>query len=149
MLGGNWSWPYRAIDGKLWTLNDVRLNQNSWSTRLLCAKCHTLNFNAMSQAHPHKKPSHQGGYAGEPYTSYDTSFACVACHIPVPHGSTVSRLIGYDTMPEPYTIEPSPGVTFPVIRQFKKSMMYGKNGSCYIPNTDACHTAHTRSFVGD
>ncbi len=28
--------------------------------------------------------------------------ACVECHVAVPHGSKVSRLLGYATMPEPY-----------------------------------------------
>ncbi|WP_303720824.1 hypothetical protein [Malonomonas rubra] len=147
LLQGSWTWPYRPIDGKLWTLNDVRSNINSWNSRLLCAKCHSLNFNDMSDEHPHLKTGHTSNYGAEPYTTYDSSFSCVACHIPIPHGSAVSRLIGYDTLPEPYKITVSTGATFPVLRQFKKEQVYSKR-SCFVPNTAACHSAHTIKVDG-
>lgn len=147
MLEGSWTWPFKPAGGKLWTLADINNNLNSWSTKLLCAKCHTLNNYGMGHSHPHQKIGHSSGYKAVvgtllPYSDYDTSFACVACHTPVPHGSSFGRLIGSDSLLEPYTITVAPGITFPVIRDFTKGM--NQKTSCFIPNTASCHTAHLR-----
>ena len=151
LLEGNRSWPFKPAGGKLWTLADVKNNQNSWNTRLLCAKCHTLLVSNNFNNQPHNVSDHiSGGYDAAPYTNYDTSFACVACHTPVPHGSSASRLIGYDTLPEPYRVTVSTGATFPVIRQFKKAVTatsYSKQ-SCFVPNQAACHTVHNQAVDG-
>ena len=151
MLEGNWSWPFKPGGGKLWTLADVKNNQNSWNTRLLCAKCHTMIVNNNFNNQPHNKSDHiSGGYNAAPYSNYDTSLACVACHTPVPHGSSASRLIGYDTLPEPYKVTVATGATFPVIRQFKKASSatnYNKQ-SCFVPTQAACHAVHDKAVEG-
>lgn len=154
MLAGNWSWPFKPAGGKLWTLNDVKNDLNSWNTRLLCAKCHTMKVNNNFNNQPHNISDHTLGtyLIGGIYDTYDTtgSVACVACHIPIPHGSSTSRLIGYDTLPEPYKITVSTGATFPVLREFKKASSatsYTKR-SCYAPNQAACHTEHNMPVTG-
>jgi hypothetical protein len=149
IIEGNWSWPFKPAGGKLWTLNDVRNNLNNWNTRLLCAKCHTLPLGDRMSGHPHDRNGHTRSYASAPYSTYDsTGFACVACHIPIPHGSRVSRLIGYDTFPEPYKLTVSTGATFPVINQFAKPSMGYNRRSCFVPNSAACHSAHTMQVSG-
>ena len=43
-----------------------------------------------------------GGMGGGGGMSKFVDFPCIYCHIAVPHGSPVSRLIGYSNFPQPY-----------------------------------------------
>jgi len=83
LKGPNKYWP-EGPDGKLYTLQDIQ-NQTG-SDGIFCANCHDL-----SKAKVHKNKANLG-----------MSLACVNCHVAVPHGSPVSRLIGYKSFPEPY-----------------------------------------------
>lgn len=78
---GNY-WPYKP-NGNFWTIGDTVNDQPD----LFCQNCHhTENVDV------HKFKADRGlkGYE------------CVKCHVGVPHGSPVSRLMAYNTMPHPY-----------------------------------------------
>lgn len=78
---GNY-WPYRP-NGSLWTIGDTVNDQPD----LFCQNCHhTENVDV------HKLKAARGL----------SGYACVKCHVGVPHGSPVSRLMAYNTMPHPY-----------------------------------------------
>jgi len=81
LKGPNTNWPTKP-DGTLYTTLDVK---NNTDTGLFCKNCHTLS----SEVHHMTQPAM-------------SNIACVECHVAVPHGSPISRLIGYETMPEPY-----------------------------------------------
>ncbi len=83
LKGPNKYWPTKP-DGTLFTTADIQADGTV--PDLFCANCHNLNY-------PHK----QWGWRMSRWT-----FACVECHVAVPHGSPVSRLIGYTNFPEPY-----------------------------------------------
>ncbi|ACO02993.1 MAG TPA: cytochrome C [Persephonella sp.] len=83
LKGPNTNWPTKP-DGTLYTTGDVKAGTTQG---LFCTNCHDLTQAAV---HMLTRP-------GAMY-----SIACVKCHIAVPHGSPVSRLLGYRTMPEPY-----------------------------------------------
>ncbi|WP_457621613.1 cytochrome c3 family protein [Persephonella sp.] len=83
LKGPNTNWPTKP-DGTLYTTGDVKAGTTQG---LFCVNCHDLT---QADVHMLSRP-------GPMY-----SIACVECHIAVPHGSPVSRLLGYRTMPEPY-----------------------------------------------
>ena len=83
LKGPNTNWPTKP-DGTLYTTGDVKAGTTQG---LFCTNCHDLT---QAQVHMLTWPPPM------------RSIACVKCHVAVPHGSPISRLIGYDTMPEPY-----------------------------------------------
>lgn len=83
LKGVNQYWPKKADGVTLYTLDDI---QNGTAGGVMCMNCHDIN-------HPHDKWRNQMANKG---------FACVECHVTVPHGSPVSRLIGYTGWPAPY-----------------------------------------------
>ncbi len=83
LKGPNTNWPTKP-DGTLYTTGDVK---NGTTQGLFCTNCHDLT---QADVHMLWRPRPM------------RSIACVKCHVAVPHGSPVSRLIGYETMPEPY-----------------------------------------------
>lgn len=121
----NTEWPKSSISGQLWSLKNIKDNSYSWSTRLLCAKCHVLFSGGNFKNDVHNDGHHQ-----------ENGRYCVHCHVVVPHGSKRGRLIAYATDPAPYSY---PNVT--VIRGFKKSAAspngYSKK-NCYFPNGNGC-----------
>ena len=83
LTGTNKAWPYTSAAnngtsaGTFFTYDTRTTNQNT-NNGLFCLNCHTLGS-------PHTSdPAHQ-------------SIACVGCHIRVPHGGKVSRLINTNT----------------------------------------------------
>ena len=86
---------------------------------------------------------------------------CVDCHIRVPHGGKVSRLIAaanYDTygesdLPDRYTADGngnnSIGTKEPIVRKFQKALFWSYGGSsCYAPMA-ACASYHGTESTGD
>jgi len=78
LKGPSANWP--TIDGRLIRLSD-RGNGD-----IFCENCHDLEAVNAHTIRPHNR----------------VDAACVECHIVIPHGSPVSKLLGYDTFPEPY-----------------------------------------------
>lgn len=62
---------------------------------LFCNNCHDILW-IMDNVAPH-------------YASAMQKYPCVACHVAIPHGSPVSRLIGYCYFPEPYNYKDTNG----------------------------------------
>ncbi|WP_457639104.1 cytochrome c3 family protein [Persephonella sp.] len=87
LKGPNTNWPLKP-DGTPYTVGDI---YNGGDTGLFCKNCHDL-----TQAAVHEFKGNRSRPPRFP------NIACVECHVAVPHGSPVSRLIGYTVMPEPY-----------------------------------------------
>lgn len=84
LKGENNYWPTKPDGVTLYDTNDIG---NGGDTGLFCKNCHDLN-------EPHKNQ----------WASWmrNRNFSCVTCHVAVPHGSPISRLIGYSNFPAPY-----------------------------------------------
>jgi hypothetical protein len=82
LKGINQYWPKKST-GVLYTLDDI---QNGTDAGVICKNCHDILV-------PHNNWRTQMSGGG---------YACVECHVAIPHGSPVSRLIGYKTWPAPY-----------------------------------------------
>lgn len=83
LKGPNKYWPTKP-DGTLFSTGDIQTDGSV--PDLFCANCHNLNY-------PHKQWW---------WRMARIDIACIQCHVAVPHGSPVSRLIGYANFPEPY-----------------------------------------------
>ncbi|MEW6219697.1 MAG: hypothetical protein AB1634_09235 [Thermodesulfobacteriota bacterium] len=145
MLAGpdNTEWPRASLNSdELWDLDDVRNNRFSWSTKLLCAKCHVLYSggawtNGVHTAHDSR------AFDDNPWKdAYINGVPCVTCHVAVPHGSKRSRLIGYRTDPEPYLLldDKHGNAPFPVVTGFKKASTPSSYAGthCYLPAGTGC-----------
>ena len=83
LKGANQYWPLKPDGVTLYTMDDLK---NNTDQGLFCANCHDPD---------------------RPHTDWWNKMAnrglqCVQCHVTVPHGSPVSRLIGYRGWPLPY-----------------------------------------------
>ncbi len=86
LKGTNQFWPANA-NGNLYTMDDINVaGIDPGDDGLFCKNCHDI-------ARPHTDWSTQMSGKG---------FQCVECHVTVPHGSPVSRLLGYANFPSPY-----------------------------------------------
>ena len=83
LKGENQYWPKKSDGVTLYTMDDIGTGGDAG---VICKNCHDI-------AHPHDKWRNQMSGRG---------FACVECHLVIPHGSPVSRLLGYNTFPAPY-----------------------------------------------
>lgn len=146
LSGANQEWPRASGNSDhLWTLNDVKNNRYSWSTRLLCAKCHPIYSGGNFLNNVHDKGNHNDAdkFNDSPWKDqYRAGVPCVSCHTVVPHGSRRSRLIAYKTEPQPYTLldYKKANINPNVIVGFKKASTpsgYDKK-NCYIPNGQGC-----------
>jgi hypothetical protein len=121
-------WP-ASSSGTLFSLNDVRDNQNSWSTQLFCVNCHPLYSGGNWENDAHDE---HDGRDYEPDGSTQEDVYCVACHSAVPHGNRRSKLIVYRGEPAPYTYQ-SGGTNYVAILGFVKASSptnYSKD-ECY------------------
>lgn len=94
LKGTNKNWPAgpdgsgaAVPGGKLYTMADGQLGK-----QIFCLNCHVYEpepIDGTITVHSSSSGQMQNN-------------ACVECHIAVPHGGKVSRLIGYDSMPSPY-----------------------------------------------
>ena len=87
-------WP-ASSSSTLFSLNDIKNNQNNWSTELFCVNCHPMYSGGTWYSKSHNE--HEDRQLGP-----DNKMSCVYCHVAVPHGSDKGRLIGYSTDPAPY-----------------------------------------------
>ncbi|ABB31434.1 hypothetical protein GeomeDRAFT_0793 [Geobacter metallireducens RCH3] len=140
-------WPYNR-NGQLWTLGDVRSNANNWSTDLFCVNCHPIYSGGSWENNVHGEGDHH-----DSMTIGGTRFngaPCVSCHVEIPHGYRISRLIGYDTDPAPYGTVQANGTKVQVLKGFRKASSptnYGE-GNCYS-TVGACDEHNSRSMTYD
>ncbi len=97
LKGENKYWPTKP-DGTLYTVGDIF---NGGDAGLFCKNCHDLTT---ANVHQFKGNGGGGGRGGGGRGNF-SNITCVECHVAVPHGSPVSRLIGYDSFPEPYNYQ--------------------------------------------
>ena len=86
LKGENNFWPAKSDGVTLYTTGDIK---NGTDTGLFCKNCHDV-----------QKP-HKDWWS----TMANKNYSCVTCHVAVPHGSPVSRMIGYSNFPEPYNYQ--------------------------------------------
>ncbi len=118
-------WPVRTdlATPRLITLADMA---DASYTRLFCNNCHPKARLTTNRAH-----SAGGNNHG--------NIACVGCHVLIPHGSKVSRLIGdRDTMPLRYAYQGNRN-TMMVNSFIKTSGTYGRD-NCSVPLNSSCDT---------
>lgn len=127
-------WPVNA-SGVLWTLNDLRNNQNSWSTNLFCVNCHPLYTGGTFKNNVHSTSNHQG-----------TGIKCVACHVTIPHGAKRSRLIGYRTDVAPYNYNGAGQYEKLVISGFRKASGPNNYSESNCTFTSGCHGTQSGTF---
>ncbi len=84
---GNFFTPYGILNN-IQDVND-----------LFCNNCHDIPW-IMSNVSPHNSTIRMGVMMRSP---------CVTCHVAIPHGSPVSRLIGYCWFPDPYNYKDANG----------------------------------------
>ncbi|WP_297473612.1 cytochrome c3 family protein [Persephonella sp.] len=135
LKGPNTNWPTKP-DGTLYTTGDVKAVANGTDPNaldgLFCINCHDL-----TQADPHMLT----------WPRPMRSIACVKCHVAVPHGSPISRLIGYETMPEPYNYNYN-GTLQLRIRGFKWNTTMS-NRDVYAPSCGGggmCHNTNAGGY---
>ncbi|MBI5655304.1 MAG: hypothetical protein HZC44_00160, partial [Geobacter sp.] len=96
LAGNNKAWPYTSVSnngtssGTFRTLNSRTTGQGT-TNGLFCLNCHTVNTS-----------NHVHGENGDHQT-----MPCVGCHIRVPHGGKVSRLMNATNSATPLTILPA------------------------------------------
>jgi predicted CxxxxCH...CXXCH cytochrome family protein len=97
LTGTNRAWPYTAV-GTTGTVRTISSGETSLGTAngLFCRNCHPQQNNTASNW-IHRTASGQHGTS-------TTVGACVACHIRVPHGGKVSRLIVTTNAPARYKV---------------------------------------------
>jgi len=147
-------WPRNGTNNELWTLYDLKANQNNWKNDLFCANCHTLNNGKDFFNKVHDKGDHNSDQYPDidsiPNSQKYPGPPCVMCHVAVPHGCKQSRLIVYTDDVEPYNYR-NTGVTerdkgfakyhnglMGTMAGFKKTSNpdnYDKD-ECYIPETE-------------
>lgn len=127
LKGPNTNWPTKP-DGTLYTTGDVK---NGTTDGLFCVNCHDLT---QAEVHMMWRPMPM------------RSIACVECHVAVPHGSPVSRLIGYETMPEPYNYRYN-GVLQLKMRGFKWNNIM-RNTDAYAPSCGGGRRCHNTNAGG-
>lgn len=133
LKGKNHSWPTRGplaggVLGALYTLDDIQslsAGDTAATQDLFCMNCHDI-------LHPHDK--WRQNMAGRGYS-------CVQCHVAIPHGSPVSRLIGYKNWPAPYNY----GGNSLAMEGWKKNVYnpldVGTRGNAYAPAPTTCMNA--------
>ncbi len=103
MLKGQYKdWPENSATGQPWHIGDV-LDANGYNLavtgEIFCLNCHNIEAVAGNDA---INGAHRIKSTMESLITPGTYVKCINCHVAVPHGSPVSRLIGYYNFPEPY-----------------------------------------------
>lgn len=149
LAGTNKAWPYTLASnngtssGTYRTLVS-RATGNGTVDGLFCLNCHPLSLATNSA---HNEGGHLSGGGGTPVGPY----ACVICHIRVPHGGKISRLIAADNtgtgLPARYYPDGNGGGRLStVLRKYTKANTPGnyQTSSCYV----GCYADHNNSGNG-
>lgn len=89
MLG---STPASGYPGAYETLRLAATANGMSANDVICAKCHDLVQGATWSNSVHASTKHRNAYG-----------RCVSCHLQLPHGSGLPRLLGYAQDPSPYS----------------------------------------------
>lgn len=121
LTGSNTAWPYTSSSYNGTSSGGTFFYLNGTTTDLFCLNCHPSPTSASSNS-VHRKDDHWSSTYGR----------CVSCHIRVPHGGKVSRLIAADNsgsgLPSRYYPDGNGGGTRYLQRYRKTSKdSYAKN----------------------
>ena len=142
--GARTYWPTNSA-GTLYNLGNNNAT-NAHLSGLFCMNCHPMRAAAANTWYNKVHTEHagsQGNFTGAPVNN-----ACIRCHILVPHGGKMSRLIGSSntgsTMPLRYAYL---GVLSNMyVRRFTKRAAASYNRpDCYITTPSACNTHGTNA----
>lgn len=134
LAGPQTRWPAQA-GGTLWRLSNVTVGYGT-PNGLFCLNCHPMDYDDGD-------PTNSSWAGNEAHAQHETVNAdCVNCHIVLPHGGGMSRLIG-DTdgsMPARYAFQGNKANLW--VRSFIKATSPGAygEGNCY--STQAGCTNH-------
>jgi len=121
LKGPNRYWPTNSTGTTLWTVSSA-------GAGLFCLNCHP-NVTSTNTAHSN------GQHTSQP---------CVVCHIQIPHGGKVSRLVVTQNTPKPWNYYTPPYTT--EMAEFKRAATYTgytETGYCGGPSCYSGHTAYT------
>lgn len=135
LAGVNKAWPYTATagngtsSGTLWTLSNA---VTGTANGLFCMNCHP-GLKTTNTAH-----------ANGQHNSYN----CVGCHIRVPHGGKIQRLINTNSAGRVARYSPDgAGATAPYLNTYVKAATYNgylETGACYSTNASCSnHNVNT------
>jgi hypothetical protein len=83
LAGTNKQWPFQSNGTTLWGLDNYTTSQGT-ANGIFCLNCHTISGNQV----------HGGLISGGQHSGWSAGpKVCVGCHISVPHGGKVARLI--------------------------------------------------------
>lgn len=154
---GNNYWPANS-SGTLYTLQGSQTSI-SFLSGLLCLNCHPVWVASGGTSYTHWLNKVHGEHAEAQGLQ---NVACVLCHIVVPHGSEVSRLIVYQNMGAPYLYQGTGpknngSSNYGYLLGFKKAsgpLNYSPS-NCYTTSAyqttgsgDACKKVHGMSMGG-
>ncbi len=131
LKGENNYWPAKP-SGELYTATDIF---NGGDSNLFCKNCHDLTVPTV-----HK---FKGGEFAPAWPAMNTT--CVTCHVAVPHGSSISRLLGYVGFPEPYNYN---GNSLKLDGYVKNthSFIDTSHAFSYAPECTSCHDNTSKIF---
>lgn len=134
LAGANKAWPYPKVSNNasmaltgFWMYNN-RASLLNTPDGLFCRNCHTLGSSAHTAS-----------------TGHQTT-PCLSCHIRVPHGGKVSRLIRTLNAPARYQPNGAGGTTAIYITTFTKAASYSSTGNCMVTGCSSHTTAASESW---
>lgn len=143
LTGTNKAWPFTLASqnggstGTTFKLGTYSLN-NGTSDGLFCLNCHTVMGATKNRFHANVGGGQHSSWASA------TRGACVSCHIRVPHGGKVSRLIRPGTAavlgryaPDGNGAEVA-GQSQQVMTSFDKPATWGTGGTSYLGGSGSC-----------
>jgi nitrate/TMAO reductase-like tetraheme cytochrome c subunit len=100
LKGANKAWPYTVAGATSGTLFRVSTSETGLNTNngLFCRNCHP-QMNSTGSNSLHRNSNITGGQHGN-----GTPSACVSCHLRIPHGGKVSRLLVTTNAPARYKV---------------------------------------------
>lgn len=126
LKGENNFWPTKPDGVTLYTMDDIG---NAGDTGNFCKNCHDISV-------PHTLWRNKMAGRG---------FRCVECHVAVPHGSPVSRLLGYDTFPAPYNYADADAPSgWLKMSGYRKNLVVDES-DVHAPNSGSCNGGRCHS----
>ncbi len=131
LKGENNYWPAK-VSGELYNVTDIF---NGGDAGLFCKNCHDLTI---PQVHQFKA----GQFGGWP--AMNTT--CVTCHVVVPHGSSISRLLGYTNFPEPYNYQGNSLRIDGYLKNNQSNFIDTSYAYSYADECKNCHDDSSKTF---
>ncbi|HUL57833.1 MAG TPA: CxxxxCH/CxxCH domain-containing protein [Anaeromyxobacteraceae bacterium] len=97
LAGANKRWPYQSNGTTLWALSNSETSIGT-SDGLFCRNCHPRMYTSSS--------AYSNYYHYRVYSQHSSSLGtnCVSCHLVIPHGGKVGRLVATTNTPARYLI---------------------------------------------